>query len=163
MNTSQRHLLSQSAVITLLLIVCMTGYGIRVRDLVMPASSGSREGSDPALTPSTAVETVAMPPRDIAALNLFGQVEPPALINPVKFQQVPKTRLDLTLNAVFVDTEPARASAVIAAHNNSDPKRYFIGEILSENTVLYAIHSNHVILKRGGRLEKLVLPRDRPK
>ena len=159
----KKRLLSQSALVAVLLTVCVAGYGIRGYELVRPASSVSVADPAPALKPLTTTPTGAISPQDMAELNLFGDVKPTAIITPhIEFNDVPKTKLDLTLNAVFADTSQARASAVIATQNNSRAERYFIGEMLPGNVTLYAIYPGHVILKRGGRLEKLVFPRDRP-
>ncbi len=144
-------------------IVCLTGYGLRVYELVGPASAQLE--ADPVTAPGlmTTMSIEALSPRATAELNLFGEVRQMTGITPaVEFSNVPKTKLDLTLNAVFTGTTPAEASAVIAAQNNGLAKRYFINEILPGNAVLYGIYPDHVILKRGEHLEKLVFPRDRP-
>lgn len=138
----------------------MTGYVIHAANLVISGSPAAAPG----LTVQagfTEPDTMAMSAREVAQLNLFGQLRQPAAVNPARFAQAPKTKLDLTLNAVFANTEPPLASAVIATDNNSLAKRYFLGEALPGQAVLYAIHPEYVVLERGGRLEKLVFPRDR--
>lgn len=159
----KRYLYSQPTLIVVLLTVCVAGYGLRVYELVGTVFSAPAPGPDSAPGSMAIMPTEVMPARAVAELNLFGGVKQVTEITPpVEFSNVPKTKLDLTLNAVFAETTQAGASAVVATQNNSDAKRYFINETLPGNALLYAVYPDHVILKRGGRLEKLVFPRDRP-
>lgn len=160
----KKYLVAQSAVMPVLLIICICAIGVRVSGLVRPVSGDPNSSSMvPASQPVALVSAGEMLPQEVAELNLFGEVKQPAAVPPAaELENMPKTRLDLTLNAVFADATEARASAVIAVENNTQTKRYFMGEILPGNVLLYAIYPDYVILKRGEQLEKLVFPRDRP-
>ncbi len=148
----------QSTLVAALLVVCLTGYGLRVYKLVTLPPPHSDMNPAPAAT----VPADAMLPAAIAQLSLFGERRQATVTPaPIQLDNVPKTKLDFTLNAVFTDTEPARASAVIATGNNSQAKRYFAGELLPGNVILFALYPDHVILKRGETLEQLAFPRDR--
>jgi len=148
----------QATLVAALLIVCLTSYGLRAYKLVTLPSPHSELNPAP-VTPAPAD---VMSPAAIAQLSLFGaRRQEPVTPPPVALDNVPKTKLDFTLNAVFTDSEPARGSAVIATDNNSQAKRYFINEILPGNVILFAIYPDHVILKRGETLEQLAFPRDR--
>ena len=163
MTLLKKYLFTQSTIISVLLIICISAIGMRVSELIRPASSESGAATIPGSQPVALGSTEEMSPQEVAELNLFGEVKQTAAVpHPAEFDNVPKTKLDLILNAVFADSTEARASAVIAAQNNTQAKRYFIGERLPENAVLYALYPDHVILKRGEQLEKLVFPRDRP-
>ena len=159
----KQYLVAQSAVVPVLLIISICAIGMRVSGLLRPVPGDLNPAMVPASQPVALASAGEMLPREVAALNLFGEVSQPVAAPPAaELDNVPKTRLDLTLNAVFADAAEARASAVIAAENNTQTKRYFMGEILPGNVLLYAIYPDHVILKRGEQLEKLVFPRDRP-
>lgn len=159
----KKYLYAQPTLIVVLLSVCVTGYGLRVYELVGPVFSAPATGPDSAPGSMATMPTEMMPARAVAELNLFGEAGQVIDITAsAELSNVPKTKLDLTLNAVFAETTQADASAVVATQNNSVAKRYFIYETLPGNALLYAIYPDHVILKRGGRLEKLVFPRDKP-
>ena len=163
MTLLKKYLLTQSTIIPVLLIICICAIGMRVSELSRPASSEPDAATIPGSQPVTLGSAEKASAREVAELNLFGEFKQTAVVpHPAEFDNVPKTKLDLILNAVFADSTEARASAVIAAQNNTQAKRYFISEILPGNAVLYAIYPDHVILKRGEQLEKLVFPRDRP-
>ena len=162
MTLLKKYLFAQLSIISGFLITCVCAIGLRVNELVRPFSIEIAAGVPRLAQPQTRESGEEMSPQEVAELNLFGKVKQTTVPAPAaKLANVPKTRLDLTLNAVFADSAEARASAVIAVQNNTQPKRYFISEILPGNVLLYAIYPDHVILKRGEQLEKLIFPRDR--
>jgi general secretion pathway protein C len=64
----------------------------------------------------------------------------------------------LGLTGVIAETDPAAGQAIIA--DSGGPARvYRVGNTLPGNLVLNAVHADHVILDRGGSLERLDLPR----
>jgi len=64
----------------------------------------------------------------------------------------------LSLAGVIAETDPAAGQAIIA-DLGSPAKVYRVGNTLPGNLVLRAVHADHVILDRGGALERLDLPR----
>ena len=159
----KKYLFSQTTIVAVLLVLCVCAVGVRVSELIQPLSSEPHAATGPGSEPAVLESEEVMAPQDVAALNLFGDVQLTTTAVPAaELANVPKTTLDLTLNAVFADTAGGRASAVIALQNNTRSKRYFIGETLPGNALLYKIYPDHVILKRDEQLEKLVFPRDRP-
>jgi len=64
----------------------------------------------------------------------------------------------LRLAGVIAETDPAAGQAIIA-DSGSPAKVYRVGNTLPGNLVLRAVHADHVILDRGGALERLDLPR----
>ena len=64
----------------------------------------------------------------------------------------------LSLAGVIAETDPAAGQAIIA-DSGSPAKVYRVGNTLPGNLVLRAVHADHVILDRGGALERLDLPR----
>jgi type II secretory pathway component PulC len=113
-------------------------------------------------------EPPAIPMAEVASINLFGQfqevVEPapepaPVLVN------LPETTLQLTLNGAFTHSDDGKSSAIISAMENRSEYEgaagghyYFINDVLPGNAVLYAVHKDSVILKRGDIYETLHFP-----
>jgi len=64
----------------------------------------------------------------------------------------------LSLAGVIAETDPAADQAIIA-DSSSPAAVYRVGNTLPGNLVLRAVHADHVILDRGGALERLDLPR----
>jgi len=64
----------------------------------------------------------------------------------------------LSLAGVIAETDPAAGQAIIA-DSGSPAKVYRVDNTLPGNLVLRAVHADHVILDRGGALERLDLPR----
>jgi general secretion pathway protein C len=89
----------------------------------------------------------------IAALNLFGSVEQSNIANVVT--DAPETRLNLELQGVFIATAAADSSAIVAERNKGG-ELFRIGDRLPGNAVLDAVFDDHILLKRGGRVEKLM-------
>ncbi|MRI34632.1 hypothetical protein EOPP23_16740 [Endozoicomonas sp. OPT23] len=71
---------------------------------------------------------------------------------------IPKTRLNLTLRGALgeLGSRTDEASAII--QSSSQDKLYGIGDTLPGGATLKEIHSDHVVLNRGGQLETLSFP-----
>jgi general secretion pathway protein C len=89
----------------------------------------------------------------IAALDLFGSVEQSNAATVVT--NAPETRLNLELQGVFIASVAANSSAIVA-ERNKDGELFHIGDRLPSNAVLDAVFNDHILLKRGGRVEKLM-------
>lgn len=85
-------------------------------------------------------------------LNLFGKVTRAA--GPI-LQEAPETRLNLELQGVFISEDPAASSAIIA-EKNKPGKLFQVGDKLPGNAYLHAVRADHILLRRGSRLEKLM-------
>ena len=83
-----------------------------------------------------------------AMVRLFGAPSEPA--RPVEHR--------LQLRASFVHADPSRSSALIAV-DNARPRRLYPGDAIVPGMTLTAIHTDHVLLAHGGRLESLGLRR----
>lgn len=104
-----------------------------------------------------------MPARlPLARLHLFGDFQAPAVAPVVATpQEVPETRLNLTLMGVLASTDDRNAKAIIAdASKNED--FYAVGAAIPGGAQLVEIHEDHVILRRNNQLETLRLPEDVP-
>ena len=92
-----------------------------------------------------------------AALNLFGESGKA----PVKeVVAAPETRLNLELQGVFTNNNPDLSSAIIAERGKNG-ELFAIGDRVPGNALLHAVEQDHVLIKRGSRLEKLLFPKQR--
>jgi len=99
-----------------------------------------------------AVESPRKPASSIARLNLFGDVQQS---NVVVAAEAPETRLNLELQGVFIATVTADSTAIVA-ERGKDGELFSIGDRLPGNAVLEAVLNDHILLKRGGQIEKLM-------
>ena len=99
-----------------------------------------------------AVESPRKPASSIARLNLFGDVQQS---NVVVAAEAPETRLNLELQGVFIATVTADSTAIVA-ERSKDGELFSIGDRLPGNAVLEAVLNDHILLKRGGQIEKLM-------
>ena len=84
--------------------------------------------------------------------ELFGQLGATGPAEPV---DAPTTRLNLELQGVFLN-ELQTASSAIVAERGKDGRLYQVGEKLPGNVTLHAVNADHILLRRGTRLEKLL-------
>ena len=91
-----------------------------------------------------------------AALNLFGE----SGTAPIKVVAAPETRLNLELQGVFTNNNPDLSSAIIAERGKNG-ELFAIGDRVPGNALLHAVEQDHVLIKRGSRLEKLLFPKQR--
>lgn len=90
---------------------------------------------------------------DLSALNLFGRAD--AKIEKVQTLDAPETRLNLQLQGVFKADVNDRSTAIIA-ERNKEGILYLIGESLPGNAILFEVFDDHVLIKRGSVVEKLM-------
>ncbi|MCH9821600.1 MAG: hypothetical protein K0U58_12210, partial [Gammaproteobacteria bacterium] len=87
-----------------------------------------------------------------ATRQLFGRVDDN---QPEQVVSAPTTRLNLELQGVFLSDVPSTSSAIVA-ERGKDGKLYLVGDKLPGNSVLHSVESDHILLRRGARLEKLL-------
>ena len=92
-----------------------------------------------------------------ATLNLFGKSGKAQVKEVVA---APETRLNLELQGVFTNNNPELSSAIIAERGKNG-ELFGIGDRVPGNALLHAVEQNHVLIKRGTRLEKLLFPKQR--
>ena len=93
----------------------------------------------------------------ILQANLFGKAQLEAKPAAVSEPTV-ETRLPLNLLGVFV-AEEADGSAAIIAEKGKAGRLYNLGEAVSGNATLGAVHADHVVLLRAGARETLKFPK----
>lgn len=93
---------------------------------------------------------------EIVTRNLFGVAESgPSTEQAV--QRAVETRLPLELHGVFV-ADNADASAAIVAQKGKPGLLYSVGDTLPGNARLIEVHTDHIVLRRGGARETLTFP-----
>jgi len=95
--------------------------------------------------------------RQLSNAHLFGIAAKKTDAAPTN---APDTKLNLVLKGVLSATPMSFASAIIARKNNGPEDIYSVGDTLPGNVKIKEIHSDHVIISRGGQLETLRLPKD---
>lgn len=94
---------------------------------------------------------------DIVARNLFGLAEGGETASAQPVQRAVETRLPLELHGVFV-ADDADASAAIVAQKGKPGLLYSVGDTLPGNAKLIEVHTDHIVLRRGGARETLTFP-----
>lgn len=137
---------------TLVTPLLATVLGLQVAYLV---TTGFRSHEAPTTAMSVAAPVTDSTSTTLAALRnaaVFGRIG--GADQPI----VATSATHLSLAGVIAETDPAAGQAIIA-DSGSPAKVYRVGNTLPGNLVLRAVHADHVILDRGGALERLDLPR----
>lgn len=117
--------------------------------------------------PGTTSETGPRPaadPASIARANLFGKANANAgqKAAAAAAAALVDTRLPLVLHGVFVADDPAESTAILANKGRSEAL-FHIGDRVPGNATLEAVNLDHVLLRRGRTLERLLFPKsDQP-
>ena len=96
---------------------------------------------------------ITQPTFRVSSLELFGRLEvadtlPQAL-------DAPETKLNLELQGIFI-AQDAKLSTAIVAQKNKTGELFAIGDKLPGNATLAAVFEDHVLIRRGTRVEKLL-------
>jgi general secretion pathway protein C len=83
--------------------------------------------------------------------DLFGRFQSTVVAQTV---DAPKTTLNLELQGIFTADEAKDSTAIVAQRGQSG-ELYRIGDRLPGNATLEAVFSDHILIKRGSRTEKL--------
>ena len=108
-----------------------------------------------AALPSLAPGNAAKPDYQVSNLPLFGNQEAAGALPRVT--NAPETRLNLELQGVFIASEERNSTAIIC-EKNQNGELYRINDLLPGNATLAAVHTDHVLIRRGSRMEKLLFP-----
>ncbi len=95
----------------------------------------------------------ARPAIKVSTLELFGK--PNLTSDVIPIVDAPETSLNLELQGVFIAEDEARSTAIVGERNKAG-LLYQIGERIPGNATLAAVHEDHVLLRRSGRMEKLL-------
>lgn len=151
---ANRHLPGVTAVV---LVVMIAWYGAQLLWSLFP---GQPQFDWSERAPATAAPVnnadVSVDFRAIAGAHLFGKAgAQPAAETAIK---APETNLNLKLRGAIAADDETVAHAIIADGNNQ-AKVYFLQDSLPGGATLHEVHPDRVILKRGGALETLRLPK----
>ena len=106
--------------------------------------------------PTASASASRIDDRAIANARLFGEVAVDAA--PVMATEAPDTRLNLRLRGTIAASDQNLAHAIIAESNGRD-RVFFIDDTLPGGASLHEVYPDRVILRRGGVLETLRLPK----
>ncbi len=144
LSGAQRWLIPRAPHLLAALIIALICVSLAWQSLTWQRLLRSPQANNPASPQQTPAS-----PTPTSLLPLF--ISPAATTSSAA---APNTNLSLTLMGSFVHADPARSSAIIA-QQGSKAKRYLVGSQLDDGVLLQAVHRDHVILKRNGRLETL--------
>lgn len=102
---------------------------------------------------SRRVQKATTPTFKVSNLELFGKLQEAASVPEVI--DAPETKLNLELQGVFI-AEDSRESTAIIAQKGRTGELFEIGERLPGNATLAAVNQDHVLIRRGTRMEKLM-------
>jgi general secretion pathway protein C len=149
-NLWQQHQHRLATVTCVILVVLMMAGLVQttlfVLDNLDPAATVPERSLAPA-QPAKAKDRI-----NLSQLSLFGKAEKRA--PSPKVVDAPETKLNLELHGVFTSEDTQNSAAIIGQNNKSD--LYQIGDRISGNAVLDAVFEDHILIRRGSRLEKLM-------
>jgi len=107
------------------------------------------------ITDSTPTTTTAItkPTFKVSNLELFGKLQEADVV--AQAIDAPETKLNLELQGIFI-AEDAKFSTAIVAEKNKTGELFVIGDRLPGNATLAAVFEDHVLIRRGTRMEKLL-------
>jgi general secretion pathway protein C len=129
---------------------------LAVQAAVILTSLGGASRS-PAMGANTAV---AVPPHqvDVPAIvnaDLFGKAAVAENRNP---NDAPQSTLPLVLTGIISADDPQNGLAILG-QTAASAKVFAVGDNVPGGAKLHSVYSDHVVIDRGGHLEKLLLPR----
>ena len=137
--------------------VAWSGYEIYNRHLKPPAAQEFNFGS---IEQVAASERVGLEP--VIQAHIFGVVPPkpkPQAEKP-KVVEAPKTKLNLLLTGVITSPDPAGGIAMIEIQRGQTSVVRVGSNIGKTGARLEAVHSDHILIERQGKLEKLPIERN---
>ena len=85
---------------------------------------------------------------------LFGKAEVEVAV--VAVEEAPETQLNYKLRGIYFSPDERLSSAIVEVKPNQS-KHYLLGDELDENITLAKIESDHILINRYGKLERLNL------
>ena len=138
-----------AAAISIILIILIS---LSVADSVLTILEAA---SPPTTNPKTSMpnqpinETIYK----VSDLELFGKLK--ELRSFSQEVDAPTTKLNLELQGVFIAENAERSTAIVSERNKSG-ELFEIGERLPGNAILSAVFVDHILIRRGSRMEKLM-------
>jgi type II secretion system protein C len=137
--------------------LALSGYEVIRRHLI-PAST--QEFNFGSLVEVASNERVGLDP--IIQAHIFGVVppKPKAVEDKPKIVEAPKTKLNLVLTGVITSPEPDGGIAMIEIQRGQTSVVRVGAKIGKTGAKLNAVYSDHILIERQGKLEKLPIERD---
>jgi general secretion pathway protein C len=145
-----QHSRKLTVAVSILLVIWM---GVAVSQAVLFMIDEQSESPLPAsagLTPAQRQPTGIRV--NLASLDLFGKAEQAAA---PRIIEAPETSLNLELKGVFTAAVADQSTAIVAERGKTG-ELFGIGDRLPGNAVLEAVNIDHILIKRGQRIEKLM-------
>jgi general secretion pathway protein C len=101
----------------------------------------------------TNTRVITQPTFKVSNLELFGRLEEVNIVP--QAIDAPETKLNLELQGIFISGD-AKFSTAIVAEKNKTGELFAIGDKLPGNATLAAVLEDHVLIRRGTRMEKLL-------
>ncbi|WP_237056234.1 type II secretion system protein N [Microbulbifer sediminum] len=132
------------------LLLNATAYGA----LIIPSSPEESLLAPRQAAPSTVARTTRLP-----ATQFFGDaaVEQGREEPDLDLANIPITQLNLVLSGVLDSSRKERASALVA-ERGKPAERVYVGDALPGGAKLHSVAVDHIVLQRGGQMEKLTYP-----
>jgi general secretion pathway protein C len=105
------------------------------------------------IRPGSVQPAESSPVYKVSDLELFGRLQEVAA--PTEVIDAPETKLNLELQGVFIAEDDKRSTAIIGQRNKLG-ELYSIGDRLPGNATLASVFVDHVLIRRGTRVEKLM-------
>jgi general secretion pathway protein C len=112
--------------------------------------------NSPDIIPDSApagTSVITQPSFKVSSLELFGRLESVDIVP--QTIDAPETKLNLELQGIFI-TEDAKFSTAIVAKKGKIGELFAIGDKLPGNAILAAVFEDHVLIRRGTKMEKLL-------
>ena len=112
----------------------------------------SQPSLDLAMPAAPARESLRRESYKVSDLELFGSLQETAIAQVV---DAPETKLNLELQGIFIADDESQSTAIIGEKAKTG-ELYVIGDRLPGNATLAAVYDDHVLIRRGTRMEKLM-------
>lgn len=146
-NEHSRNLATAASIVLIVLIsLSVANTVLFVMEIANPPTTiDTNQGTSTKATPMARLK--------VSNLELFGKFE--SIDNVPENVDAPETKLNLELQGVFIADDSSRSTAIVGEKNKAG-ELYVIGDKLPGNATLAAVFEDHVLLRRGGRMEKLL-------
>ncbi|WP_237064917.1 type II secretion system protein N [Microbulbifer guangxiensis] len=147
-SANRRSLLASVGVAGAWLMVNVLAYGANL----LPASEDESflAARHTSAAPHNGVSLPSTPFFGVAARE-------PAAEPQLDLANIPITQLNLVLSGVLDNSDEQKASALVA-ERGKPAQRLFVGDRLPGGAELYSVDTDHIILRRNGKMEKLTYP-----
>jgi general secretion pathway protein C len=149
--------------VSLVLVVIIGWQLAKIVWLLVPGAPAGVVVAPPSRSTGTSSgSTVVTDVQAIANAHIFGIADAEEVADvapPTEFEDLPETRINLTLNGTVASRLPNYSVAIISDGGN-DQTVYTIGDSVGNGATLHAVYADRVVLNEKGTLTNLLLPRE---